>query len=56
MTTEIYSCRDGQSLQQGKLELAQIDSKDEARQDAERRGGAGPTLLHRLKRLLSLSR
>jgi hypothetical protein len=45
MTTEIYSCKDGQSLKQGKLDYdASITSKDEAASDALRRCQRDPTL------------
>jgi hypothetical protein len=45
MTTEIYSCKDGQSLKQGKLDYdASITSKEEAQSDALRRCGRDPTL------------
>ena len=45
MTTEIYSCKDGQSLKQGKLDYdASITSKDQAQSDALRRCQRDPTL------------
>ncbi len=45
MTTEIYSCKDGQSLKQGKLDYdASITSKDEAQSDALRRCARDPSL------------
>lgn len=34
MATEIYICKEGQSLKQGKIEYGEIDSKDEAQSDA----------------------
>ena len=38
MTTEVYICREGQSLKQGKVEYAaHIETRDEAASDAERR-------------------
>jgi hypothetical protein len=40
MTTEIYSCLDGQSLEQGKLDVGEIASREEALADAERRCSA----------------
>ena len=45
MTTEIYSCKDGQSLKQGKLDYdASITTKDEAASDALRRCQRDPSL------------
>ncbi|HMA52191.1 MAG TPA: hypothetical protein VKP60_20675 [Magnetospirillaceae bacterium] len=45
MTTEIYSCKEGQSLKQGKLDYnASITTKDEAASDALRRCQRDPTL------------
>lgn len=45
MTTEIYSCKDGQSLKQGKLDYdASITTRDEAQSDALRRCQRDPTL------------
>src|SRR5579859_4374010 len=45
MTTEIYSCKEGQSLKQGKLDYdASITSKDQAQSDALRRCQRDPTL------------
>ena len=45
MTTEIYSCKDGQSLKQGKLDYdASITSKEAAQSDALRRCQRDPTL------------
>jgi hypothetical protein len=45
MTTEIYSCKDGQSLKQGKLDYdASITSKDQAQSDALRRCQRDPSL------------
>ena len=38
MTTEIYSCKDGQSLKEGKLDYdASITTKEQAQSDALRR-------------------
>ena len=34
MATEIYICKEGQSLKQGKIEYGEIDSKVEAQSDA----------------------
>ena len=45
MTTEIYSCKEGQSLKQGKLDYnASITTKDEAASDALRRIQRDPSL------------
>jgi len=45
MTTEIYSCKEGQSLKQGKLDYdASITTKDEAASDALRRCQRDPSL------------
>ena len=45
MTTEIYSCKDGQSLKQGKLDYdSSITTKDQAQSDALRRCQRDPTL------------
>ena len=45
MTTEIYSCKDGQSLKQGKLDYdSRIETKEQAASDALRRVGRDPTL------------
>lgn len=45
MTTEIYSCKEGQSLKQGKLDYnASITTKEEAQSDALRRCQRDPTL------------
>ncbi len=45
MTTEIYSCKDGQSLKEGKLDCdASITSKDQAQSDALRRCQRDPSL------------
>ncbi len=45
MTTEIYSCKDGQSLKEGKLDYdASITSKEDAKSDALRRCQRDPTL------------
>lgn len=38
MTTEIYICRDGQSLKEGRVEYSEhVDTKDAAKSDAEQR-------------------
>jgi hypothetical protein len=44
MTTEIYSCLDGQSLEQGKLDVGDIASREEALADATRRCAANRAL------------
>jgi len=45
MTTEIYSCKEGQSLKQGKLDYdASITTKDQAASDAKRRCQRDPSL------------
>lgn len=45
MTTEIYSCKDGQALKQGKLDYSSdIDTREQAEIDAKRRCQRDPTL------------
>jgi len=45
MTTEIYSCKEGQSLKQGKLDYdASITTRDEAASDALKRCQRDPSL------------
>ncbi len=45
MTTEIYSCKEGQALKQGKLDYASdIETKEQAQVDAKRRCQRDPTL------------
>jgi hypothetical protein len=45
MTTEIYSCKEGQSLKQGKLDYdSSITTKDQAASDALRRCQRDPSL------------
>ena len=45
MTTEIYSCKDGQALKEGKLDYdASITSKEAAQSDALRRCQRDPSL------------
>ena len=45
MTTEIYCCKEGQALKEGKLEMSSsITTKDEAASDALRRCQRDPTL------------
>jgi hypothetical protein len=45
MTTEIYSCKDGQSLKEGKLDYdSGITSKEQAQSDALRRCARDPSL------------
>ncbi len=44
MTTEIYSCKDGQQLKQGKLDYSSdIETKEQAEADAKRRCQRDPT-------------
>lgn len=45
MATEIYICKEGQSLKQGKIEYGEIYSKDEAESDAEARCGRDRTIV-----------
>ena len=45
MTTEIYSCKEGQALKEGKLEYSStIDHKDDAAPDALRRCQRDPSI------------
>ena len=45
MTTEIYSCKEGQSLKQGKLDYSSdITTKEQAEGDAKRRCQRDPSL------------
>lgn len=44
MTTEIYSCRDGQELKQGKLDYSDIDDRETAEIDAKRRCKLDPAI------------
>ncbi|MBF0095653.1 MAG: hypothetical protein HQL34_14045 [Alphaproteobacteria bacterium] len=45
MTTEVYSCKDGQALREGKLDYAaHITTKEEAQADAARRCQKDPSL------------
>ncbi|CAA7627785.1 conserved hypothetical protein [Candidatus Terasakiella magnetica] len=44
MTTEIYSCREGQELKQGKLDYSDIEDRGEAENDAKRRCKLDPTI------------
>ena len=45
MTTEVYSCKDGQPLKEGKLDYApHITDKEQAQTDALRRCQKDPTL------------
>lgn len=37
MATEVYSCRDGQEIKQGKLDYCEIDNRSAAEADAKRR-------------------
>lgn len=44
MSTEVYICKPGQSLKQGKVEYADIDNRREAEADARARCAADPTI------------
>lgn len=44
MSTEVYICKAGQSLKQGKVEYADIDNRNEAEADAKQRCRADPTI------------
>ncbi len=45
MTTEVYSCKDGQALKEGKLDYApNIATRAEAEPDAKRRCQQDPTI------------
>jgi hypothetical protein len=45
MTTEIYSCKDGQELKQGKLDYSSdITTREQAEADAKRRCTRDPSL------------
>jgi len=45
MTTEVYSCKDGQSLKDGKLDYANdVTTRAEAEPDAKRRCQRDPTI------------
>jgi hypothetical protein len=44
MATEVYSCRDGQEIKQGRLDFAEIDNRSAAEADARRRCAQDPTL------------
>lgn len=44
MATEVYSCRDGQDIKQGKLDYCEIDNRDVAEADARRRCAQDPSL------------
>lgn len=44
MSTEVYICKAGQSLKQGKVEYADIDNRNEAEADAKQRCSADPTI------------
>lgn len=44
MSTEIYSCREGQELKQGKLDYSDIDDRETAEIDAKRRCKLDPTI------------
>lgn len=42
--TEIYICKPGQEIKQGKLEYSAIANREEATADAERRARADPSI------------
>ena len=42
--TEIYICKPGQEIRQGKLEYSTIATREEAAADAERRSRADPSI------------
>jgi hypothetical protein len=44
MATEVYSCREGQELKQGKLDYCEIEDRGEAEDDAKRRCQRDPTI------------
>lgn len=44
MSTEIYSCREGQELKQGKLDYSDIDDRETAEADAKQRCRLDPTI------------
>jgi hypothetical protein len=45
MATEIYSCKDGQALTEGKLDISHdVETKEQAEADAKRRCQRDPTL------------
>ncbi|EME68475.1 hypothetical protein H261_18260 [Paramagnetospirillum caucaseum] len=44
MSTEIYSCREGQELKQGKLDYSDIEDRETAEIDAKRRCKLDPTI------------
>jgi hypothetical protein len=44
MATEVYSCRDGQEIKQGKLDYCEIDNRGAAEADAKRRCAQDPSL------------
>ncbi|MFN3077085.1 MAG: hypothetical protein ABT940_09445 [Alphaproteobacteria bacterium] len=45
MATEIYSCKDGQGLREGKLDYSsEVNTKEEAEVDAQRRCQKDPTI------------
>ncbi len=44
MSTEIYSCREGQKLKQGKQDYSDIDDRETAEADAKRRCKLDPTI------------
>ena len=44
MSTEIYSCREGQELKQGKLDYSDIEDRETAEVDAKRRCKLDPTI------------
>lgn len=44
MSTEIYICKPGQALKEGKVEYSDIDNRAEAEADAKYRCNADPTI------------
>ena len=43
-TTEIYICKPGQAIREGKVEYSSIETRGEAEADAARRVGKDPTI------------
>jgi hypothetical protein len=44
MSTEIYICKPGQALKEGRVEYSDIDNRAEAEADAKRRCDGDPTI------------
>lgn len=44
MATEVYSCREGQELKQGKLDYSDIEDRESAEADAKRRCKLDPAI------------